>query len=364
MAMIEQLTDAEKSFLESGGADADALIAEYDGKPKEPIQEAPPKAEPVKAEPVKEEPPAVESPNKAVAAEPQVAPAEPQQEPQDDDDEPQQGREKARGPIPYQKYARETKRAAERIGDLEKKLAELNERYTRGDERLRLLSEVMQQPEQDEQDEDPEPDPNEDILAWANWSRRENARLRESMFQNTARIEASDQDSRMRDDYARDAAAFVNDHPDFGQAYNHLLNSRAAMLQSQGHSDQEIRQIIFNEERGLVERAFSAGKRPAQMIYEMARHMGWAPQPQQQPQPNGSSQPQAAPAPAPTAQKPSVTAEIQRIQQGQNAAKSLSGVGGGSQELSIEALANMSQREFEALYASKKGDIEALLGKR
>jgi hypothetical protein len=68
----------------------------------------------------------------------------------------------------------------------------------------------------------------------------------------------------------------------------------------------------------------------------------------------------AVPAPAAA---PSVTDEIARIQAGQAASKSLSGVGGAPSELSVEALAYMSEDEFAALYATKGKRIEAMLGR-
>jgi hypothetical protein len=55
--------------------------------------------------------------------------------------------------------------------------------------------------------------------------------------------------------------------------------------------------------------------------------------------------------------------ESWRIPAGQATAKALSGAGGAPSELSVEALANMSEDEFAAIYASKGKQIEAMLGR-
>lgn len=352
----DDLTEGEKAYLESGGESADALLAENNAAA---ATEAP---KPVAAEPAKETPkeapkePAKETPKAADAAEPAPAPAVTD----DDDDAPTD----PKATVPYQKYARDRKKERERAARLEKELAETREKLTRGDERLRLLSEVMAPPPQQQaEEEDPEPDPNEDIVGWANWSRRENARLREAISTTQGVVRDTNDGQALREGYQRDAVAFTRENPDFGVAYNYLITARAGTLEAQGYGEQEIRQIIHNEERALVERAAKAGKRPAAMIYAMAQQFGYRKAaPAAQAAPAAAAAAAAAPA-APAV--PSVTEEIERIARGQAAGKSLSDAGGGApSELTVEALANMSDREFQALYAKKRADVDALLGKR
>ena len=352
------LTPGEKSYLESGGENADALLAEQ----KTPVPDAAPAAK---------ETPAVAPPakDKAAADAPAVAAPAAKDAPvavADDDDDAIPADPKAT--IPYPKYAREKKKLQDRLAALEKQNGELSEKFTRGDERLRLLNEVMApQPQQQAADEDPEPDPNEDVIAWANWSRRENGRLRDAISQTQGVVQETNADTAMRNNYVADVQAFARETPDFGPAYNHLITVRAQNLATQGYSEAEIRQIVHNEEKTLVQSAMAKGKRPASVIYDMAKQWGWrTPPAPAQVDPaaaaaNGGQAAQAAPA---AKAEPSVVDEIERIQKGQAAGKSLSDAGGAPNDLTVEALANMSDSEFTALYASKKGQIDGLLGKR
>lgn len=350
----DDLTEAEKAYLESGGENADGLLAENDAAA---ATEAP---KPVAAEPAKETPaeapkePAKEAPKAADAAKP--APAATASD--DDDDAPTD----PKATVPYQKYARDRKKERERAAKLERELAETREKLTRGDERLRLLSEVMAPaPQQPLEDDDPPPNPDDDIIGYAKWQGRELERMREALSTTQGVIKDTSDGTALREGYQRDAAAFARENPDFGVAYNHLITARAGTLEAQGYGEQEIRQIIHNEERALVERAAKAGKRPAAMIYAMAQQFGY-----RKAAPAAQAAPAVAAAAAPAAPAaPSVTEEIERIAKGQAAGKSLSDAGGGApSELTVEALANMSDREFQALYSKKRGEVDALLGKR
>ena len=281
--------------------------------------------------------------------------------------------------VSFGRFDRQRKKDAARIADLEKSLgdrdknyAELKERFDRGDERLRLLAEAMTPKAEEIEQEDAEPDPQTDIMAWASWAQREMGRLRDGAAQTTQVVTDDQADRNTRDAYQRDAVAFARETPDFGPAYNYLLQSRAAMLVEQGYNEQQVRQILFNEEKGLVERAAATGKRPAAMVYGLAKQFGWRPEMAQQAQ-NGAATPSNGAAPkanggsapaAPSAPKqPSVTEEVERIAAAAAASKSLSGAGGPASEMSLEALANMSAAEFSALYAKHGPQIDRLMGK-
>lgn len=347
----DELTDAEKAYLESGGENADGLLTEQGAAGGEA-------AKPAEAEPVAEPAAQAEATAAAIEADDDEAPKDP------------------KATVPYGKYSRERKKARAELDALKKQLAERDEKWARGDERLRLLSEALQaQPQQEQpaEPEDPEPDPNEDIIGWANWSRRERERqaktiddLRGGVQQSQSAMQATAAEQQIRETYQADAMAFAKEKPDFVQAYIHMISTRANMLVAQGYPEPQVRQILRNEEKDLVQQALQAGKRPAAHIYEMAKFFGYAPTPAAAAAAqNGAAAPQnGAQNGAAPARTPSVVEEIERIQRGQAAGKSLSGTGGAAQELTVEALANMNDREFEALYAGKRGEIDALLGRR
>lgn len=360
----DELTDAEKAYLESGGEQAEGLLAE--NKPAaQPGAEGAPAAEPEAGK-------TAAATNGATKETPVVEAAD-----DDDDDDPRAKDPKAT--VPYPKYQRQRKKDRAEIEALKKQLSETNERTARGDERLKLLTELLnsqpQQAEQQQTDDDPEPNPDEDIIGWAKWAQRARVRdaqtieeLRGGIQQTQGTLQESAAEQQTQQSYQADAMAFAREHPDFLQAYNHLITTRAQMLIAQGHTEQQVRQFLRNEEKGLVQNAIQAGKRPAEQIYNMAKFMGYAPKPAPQNGAQAQNGNGAAPAQngngqqAP-ARQPSVVEEIERIQRGQATNKSLSDSGGAAQELTVEAIANMSERDFQALYAKQKAQIDNLMGK-
>jgi hypothetical protein len=362
----DSLTAAEQEYLDSGGEKAEGLLAEAGIKPdadagadgvKDKAADGGEKAKPdAKAD----------AGDKPAAKDAAVD--------DDDDDEPEQpskdGRQKT---VSFKKFERTRKKLDEQLAaektareTAAKQLSELQERFARGDERLKLLTEALApQPEQ-VKDEDPEPDATQDIFAHNAWLRRQLGKVQESVAQTRETLSERSQADTLKNEYQADALSFSRETPDFGAAYTHLLNTRGAMLEAQGYDGNQIRQILFNEEKQLVERAKATGKRPAAMVYALAQQLGYrkadpAPvvaaataAPAADIKPNGNGHTEA---------KPSVTEEIARIKAGQEAGKSLSGAGGAANELSKESLAAMSDAEFEAFYAKSRGKVEQLLGK-
>lgn len=391
------LTAGERAYLDSGGQNADALLAEQNGAVVEP-----PKADVA----AKVDDPAAKvdakadakadakvDPKTATKADATAAVVDAKAAAADDDDEPTD----PKATVPYQQFARERKKLRDQIAALQKsksdEVAALNERFARGDERLRLLQEALQPAAQtDQADEDPKPDPKEDIVAYVEWADRQIAKLSDAISQTQGTVQETAADQRMRESYQQDAVAFAREKSDFINAYNYLLNARGRMLSYGGKRTQaQVAQILRTEEKGMVREALETGQRPAEVIYEYAKAMGYGIAPaggQNADAPGGVSTNGVTSAPAggssgngaaaPTAgngatngaaqpaaaAKPSVVEEIARIQQGQAAGKSLSDTGGGANELTVEALAAMSENEFNALYAAKKGQIDSLLGKR
>lgn len=367
----DALTPAEQEYLDSGGEKADGLLAEA-GIKAEPEKAADPVKD--KAADGKDKPEAKAGEGDKIAAKDAAAD-------DDDDDEPEQpskdGRQKT---VSFKKFERTRKKLDEQLAaektareTAAKQLSELQERFARGDERLKLLTEALApQPEQ-VKDEDPEPDATQDIFAHNAWLRRQLGKVQESVAQTRETLSERSQVDTLKSEYQADALSFSRETPDFGAAYTHLLNTRGAMLEAQGYDGNQIRQILFNEEKQLVERAKATGKRPAAMVYALAQQLGYrkadsVPDPKVDLPANGDGQTEVKPngngnGNGHAEAKPSVTEEIERIKAGQEAGKSLSGAGGAANELSKESLAAMSDAEFEAFYAKSRGKVEQLLGK-
>jgi hypothetical protein len=156
-----------------------------------------------------------------------------------------------------------------------KQLADLQEKFARGDERLKLLTEALAPQPAEAKDEDPEPDPNVDFIGHSAWLRRELGRTQQMVAQTRESIAERGQADTLKNEYQADALSFSRETPDFGAAYTHLLNTRGAMLEAQGYEPNQVRQILFNEEKQLVERAKATGKRPAAMVYALAQQLGY-----------------------------------------------------------------------------------------
>lgn len=364
----DALTPAEQEYLNSGGEKADGLLAEA-------------KAEPERAaEPVKDKAGDGEAKSAVKAGEPEKVAADTSDD-DDEEDEPEHAAKSDRQKtVSYKKFERTRKKlqteaatAKTEAAENARKLAELNEKFARGDERLKLLTEALAPQPGEAKDEDPEPDINVDFIGHTAWLRRELGRTQQMVAQTRDNVQERTQADTLKSEYQADAVSFARETPDFGHAYTHLLNTRGAMLQSQGYEIGQIRQILFNEEKQLVERARATGKRPAAMVYALAQQLGYRkadPAPAAatvaEPAPtNGNGAAEVKPnGAAPANGSPSVSEEIARIAAGQVAGKSLSGAGGAASELSLESLGAMSDAEFEAFYAKNGSKVDAVMGKR
>ena len=250
-------------------------------------------------------------------------------------------------------------RERERRKAAETELAQLRERFTRGDERLRLLTESLQQgrpPAQPQAPAQPEapaaPNPEEDIFGAFAALQRELAELRQGQQKTVEEREAEHQHGEVVRAYQGDAARFAQAEPAFQEAYTFLLSNRAQELALNGFSREQITQALQADEMALARQCIASGVSPAERLFQMAKLRGFAPK---------APEPAAPPAPAAPAETPAEKAA--RIQAGQTAAKSLSAAGGApAAEMTLEALAAMSEAEFEAYAAKNPKRVAALMG--
>jgi hypothetical protein len=290
--------------------------------------------------------------------------------------------------VPHQAFhaEREQRKAAEA------KAAKLQEDFIKTQERLSVLTEIIQgqdalvkQVQQPQPDATPQPepeiDPEVDVFASVKQMQKRDAeraaRLAEIEKTANQRIDAIQQEAR----YRQEALNFSLKNPDFPEAYKFFNECRREELKLLGYSDEAgIDQQIMREERALMAQGFKMPGGPAQMVYKLAQNRGYRPKaPTPTPDPTPAPAPQAAaPAPAPTpppapaapAQQPipqvapDAREAIQRVQNGQQAAATLSGAGGVPGEgMTVEQLANMSDDDF-LQFATKIGSkkLDRLLG--
>jgi hypothetical protein len=372
------LTAAERAYFDSRGAKTDGLVPDEPsgGRAAGEEQSGSPAAPPVKADTAK--PDAGAANGKAPGAD-----LDPDEEPLGED-----GRPKNPGRfIRFGAFDKERKQRQE----LERALAAEREARTKEQverakvaERLELLNAALQPQPGARTEEKPAepPDPEKDIFGYVKWQDQRLADLTKRLEDNAKQGQEQHKqtaaqlaEGNLRSAYAGDAQRFMASTPDFGAAYQHLLQSRDTELAMVGHTDPEQRRaMIVAEEREIAERFLRMGKSPAEAIYTLAKARGYAPAAAPAPTAvaatpptaaNGNGAAPAAPAPAQTAAAaPSVTDEIARIKAGQDASKSLSQAGGtAGGTLSMEALASMPQSEFDAWMAkASKSQIRAVMG--
>lgn len=271
----------------------------------------------------------------------------------------------------YQRLEERAKAAEEERERIAKERQELLDRFSRADERLKIISEAMATPEgaqQQQEDPDPPPDPEKDIFGYAQWQGRQIVKLNERLNGIEQGAVEQTNEVEIANTYRADAGRFAATEPAFAEAYVYLIQQRDRELELAGVTDRRAReQQIVREEKGLVAGAIKNGTSPAEMIFKMAQGRGYQKKAAPPPPANGGEQkdPKALDAqvngtngtkPPPAQQqqqekKTTVTEEIEAIKRGQEAAQSLSNVGGGApvQELTSAALADMSEEEFNRL---------------
>lgn len=230
----------------------------------------------------------------------------------------------------------------------------VRERQARADERLRVLNEVLATADGKGADDgkpapkaldqiDPATQPLEALQAALAEIKRLEGMVTETKTQQQERESAR----AMQAAYQNDALRYVQEKPEFKDAYQFLIQGRHRELEAMGMTDVgERNRFIANEERQIVANAFQSRRSPAQMLHNLAVARGFAPK--------------AAPAPAADPVK-----KIEQIAQGQRqAGASLSGAGGSSGEgLTAAALADMSEEEFASVAAKLgKSKLRQLLG--
>jgi hypothetical protein len=256
----------------------------------------------------------------------------------------------------------------ERRKAVEKELTELREKFTRGDERMRLLTEAMQRqatpaaPAAAAQAAQPtEPpkriDPNEDIFGAYRQLQEDFEALRTGQTQQSEtlkRQEEARQEEAAREQtltaYRADIQNTVRSDATFVDAYRHLIDGRVSEMKLLGYSDADAIKAVNDEEFSLVQSALSRGQSPASLVLQLAKSRGFV-----------AKAPE--PAPAPTLAETPVEKAARTAAGQAGPGRSLSAAGGApAGEITATMLAEMSEADFEKLVASNPQRVRALMG--
>lgn len=126
---------------------------------------------------------------------------------------------------------------------------------------------------------------------------------------------------------------FSKTTPDYTEALQHLLQSRAQELQMLGVPQEQIDVAISTESTQLAMNALNSGMNPAEVVYQLAKMRGYTPK---------------------QAQAMKKEAEkIVSIEKGQKAASTLATAPGGTDEVSLGDIEKMSDEEFDKYWDEK-----------
>ncbi|MDP4005073.1 hypothetical protein [Methylobacterium sp. NEAU K] len=243
----------------------------------------------------------------------------------------------------------------ERRKAVEKELTDLREKYARGDERLRLLTEAAraQAPAAAQPAAEPPkvPNPEEDIFGYAKHLEEKLAKLEGTVTQETTRQRQEREVAEVVRDYHADVNRFAQAEPTFADAFKYVIETRRAEYAAMGVPEAQIRQALGNDELQIAIQARQQGVSPAERIFAIAKARGFAPK---------APEPPAAPA----APVESAAQKAERVAAGQaGPGKSLSAAGGApAGEVTFETLMNMSEAEFEAFALKNPRKLDKLMG--
>lgn len=221
-----------------------------------------------------------------------------------------------------------------KLRDAEQQIAEFRGKFSV----IEKLNGGQQQTEQPAGD----PNPEDDIFGAVN-------AIKQKLDATEAEKKAAAEHTTFVNSYKADAQKFIATAPDYMEAYNHLLSSRAAELQAIGYEGEELGRALQADEIAIAQMAMSKGKSPAEMLYNLAKQRGY-------------TKKEAAAAAAAAA--PSGAEKLETIERGQAANKSLSNTGGnaGDQDMTAERLMSMPMDEFEAWCDKNPAKARRIMG--
>ena len=151
----------------------------------------------------------------------------------------QQREPENQNPIPYQKYRRDIKRLRERLTARDNEynmqgnqLRQLNERFARLDERLRVFQEAAEAGDPEQQENQGPPNPDEDPIGAVKWVLSQLPHLAQNQEQVQRRVQRRDDMDTLHQSYVNDARQFIQVQPAFREAYQWMVQLRDAQLRA------------------------------------------------------------------------------------------------------------------------------------
>lgn len=131
---------------------------------------------------------------------------------------------------------------------------------------------------------------------------------------------------------SEDLREFVAETPDYMDAYNDLLQKRYRQYIEIGYTPQEAQQAVASDEYSLAADALRRGKSPASVVYALAKNYGYTKKEAKEAVEN--------------------VQKMETLQKGVKAAQSLGSGGAATGKVTVDAIANMSEDDFDAFMKS------------
>ncbi|GEM_PF-3467101 len=252
------------------------------------------------------------------------------------------------------KERQENRSLKRHLEELNRKLAEHEEKWNRVSERLRLLQEraAAEVNAAARPAVDPEPDPAADPQAHYQWELRQHRRALEALHQqqqfNTAQAQAAHHQAVLS---GLEQEFILAGHPDYYDRVKFLRERRNRELELMGYTDAAERaRIIANEASMLVSGAIRQGRNPAMVAHELSEQWGY--------------KRMAAPSTAQPTGADAVSAadQIRELQRKKAASSSLQAIASRPPDgpVTLEDIADMDDEAYERYVDKNGGDLAAL----
>lgn len=207
----------------------------------------------------------------------------------------------------------------------------------------------------------------DDVFGAVNSQGESLAQIQKRLDDADAATKTANDNATLTSNYRSDVATFTAKTPDFMDAYNHVLNSRAQELLAIGYTDpadptltpeekedaaRTLHNAIVADEQAIVQMALAKKKSPAEILYGLAKQRGYV------------AKAAAAGDGKPAGESGKGAAKLDAIEKGQLEHKSLSATGGSSGEpgMTAERLLAMDLGEFEEWSAKNPAAARRIMG--
>lgn len=245
--------------------------------------------------------------------------------------------------IPFKVFDAERRRARA----AEERVREQERQFAIAQERLNMLTAAYQQEQTPEAKPDVMPDPETDIFEYSKWQARQLEALQQQTRQFQEHQTRQTEEQRLAVHVATLEQQFASQAPDYVEAVKFAKEFRVKMYTAAGMNPQAAQAEVQREVNRFVQEQIRAGLNPAASAYEMAKAMGYTPK-------QAAAAAQAAEQPrTETGQfAPQKSEKLDTVARAQQAHRSPTAANGAAAEgngLSMKALAEMDNDEFEKL---------------